>query len=664
MTGPCSKLRLSLAWCIVVVGTLVGRTARAQEGSCGPAARAWARHCAAAQQMTVTPVYCVGERATFRLETPGAQALRVELSRRKTGPARAVPVGDFPDWERVPRARRALLDKVRACVAAGIDAAVFKPGKRTAGGGANLHRRGPLPPPGLPWRALAAALLAAGALLLSGHRVRRRRFLALTAAACALGAATFFFRRALFPPAFFHQNGQGPDWIKYALGVPSIYGPGFFQLFGLAAHVHPGRAERAVFLEAGLLAAAEPVCVLLIARASRARPLLAWTLAFAALAAPDLARLADSESYFGVCTALLLLAGAVLASGARAGRVRSWSFTLAVASAGLFIAQAALVHAVCWIPALLVPLVVLTGRGSLRRRGRLLVAAASGIALVVASTTGATLYRQARIQARWGGGAERAVLEVLSDHGMVLGLALVIAILIWRRGRPRRAAIWVVLLPLVAAAGLIVGLTLGSGLPIWIRHGWWALELPAGVALVSALLGSLGGIVRRRHVHQLVAAATALTSTAWFASSWRALHELPTDALEARFVTSWRGTMPQGSSVAYLQRADKSIATMPVYGCCDRRDIVVHELSSRSDETPLVLRRYAALVRGDRPVYYFRSSLCSTPAGSSACAAIERRLQLEPVAHTWLPARPSVPWTHYDGPRVEVGLFRVRDVHL
>jgi len=656
LAGAWFKLRLSLAGCILVVVALSARTARAQDGVCGPAARAWARRCAAAQQMTVTPVYCVGERAIFRLQTRGAQALRVEIRRSKHGPSGAVPVGDFPNWEQVPSARRALLDKVRACAATGIDATVFKERSHYPGGAA------PPPPPGLPWRALVAAGLSLVMLLLSARKVRRRRFVALAVAACALAAATFFFRRTLFPPAFFHQNGQGPDWIRYALGAPSIYGPGFYQLFGLAAHVHPGRAEHAVFLEAGLLAAAEPVCVLMIARASRARPPLAWTLALATLVAPGLARLANSESYFGVCTALLLLAGAVLAAGARGGRVRSWAFALAVVSAGLFIAQAALVHAVCWIPALLVPLVVFSGRGSLRRRGRLLVAAASGIALVALGTTGRFLYHQVHTQARWGGGAGHAIGGVLWDNKFVFGLALIAALFAWRNHQ-RRVAIWVLLLPLVAAAGLIVAWTLGPGLPIWIRRGWWALELPAGVALASGLLGALGSVVRRRHFDVLVAAATALIATAWFATSWPALHELPTDALEARFVDGWRDAMPQGSSVAYLQRADKSIASMPIYDCCDPRRIVVHKLSAGDDQLPWVVRRYAQLARNDRPVYYYRSSLCSTRPGSRACADVERHFRLEPVASTRLPARPSVPWTRYRDPRVEVGLFRVRDVH-
>ncbi len=648
----------ALALCVVLLGLLTSATTVAKAGSCGSAAKAWSTHCSAVQHMKVTPVFCVGDRATFQLETTGVQPLRVEISRNRSGAMQAVPIGDFPHWNEVPAPRRALLDKVRACVQAGFDPAAFKPVELKL-----RARQVETGTPRLPWLAVLATLLGAIVVVLLAHSVHRRRCIELLVAGCALTLVAFVFRRALFPPAFFHQNGQGPDWINYALGVSSGYGPGFFQFFGLAARLHPERAEQAVFLQAGLLAAAEPLCVLAIARASGARWLLAGTLALATLVAPGLARLANSETYFGVCTALLLLAGAVLATGARSGRLRSWSFGLAVASAGLFIAQAALVHPVCWVPAALLPVVVFTGRGSLRRRTRLAIASAVGIAIVVVAATGGFLFHQAHSQARWTQRTAVILPHMWPPVARLAALAIVVAAFLWFRGRRRSAASWVLLLPVLLAVGLFSGRTLGAGLPLSINWGWWALELPAGVATASALLGLLGRAVSKRHTEAIVAATTAVALSVWFAASWRSLRELPTDALEARFVESWRSTLPPSSSVAYLSRVQPSITTIPVYGCCDPRHIEVHQLSVRDSDTPLVLKRYAQLVREDRPVYYYRSSLCSTPAGAAECTAIERRLSLQIMAHSWLPARPSAPWIRYRDSRVEVGLFRVRDVH-
>lgn len=649
------KLRLALAVCVALLA-LTGRAAATPDGQCGTAAKAWAHRCAASRHMSVKPVFCVGDRAVFQLHTQGVAPLRVEISRAKSGPTRIVPVGDFPNWEQLPEARRALLDKARACAAASFNPEAFKPVVPTA-----AARGGGSGPPGLPWRALVAAALALVLLVISARKVRRRRFLVVAGGAVALAAATFVFRRALFPPAFFHQNGQGPDWINYALGHPSDYGPGFFQLFGLAAHAHPASAERAVFLEAGLLAAVQPVCVLLIARASAARRLLAWTLAVATLAAPGLARLADSESYFGICTTLLLLAGATLASGGREGRVRSWAFLSGAAAAGLFIAQAALVHPVCWLPAAVVPLVAFTGRGSLRRRAKLLVAAGLVIALVVAASAGPFILRELQAQARWATRAERDMPRSLRSLAEWLLVLVVVLALLWRRRRPRRLFIYVALLPLAAAPGLVAARTLSPQLPLWIRQGWWALLLPAGAALGAAVLGRAGSLLGGRRAERLLAAATAVTLGLWFATSWKARRELPTDALEARFVESWRNTLPPRSAIIYLQRAGQSITVIPVYIRHDAGAVAV--LAIRGDNAPFMLERSTRLARRNRPVYYYRSSICSTPAGSPKCADIERRLQLQPLAHTRLPARPSFPWTTYKGARVDVGLFRVRDAH-
>lgn len=667
LTEQSRRVRVAewLAVCIALAIAFATRPARAaggeRQGQCGPAAASWAARCAAREHVHVAPRFCVGDRVVLRFSAPGVDPLDIEVGRTKSGPPRVSVVGNFPDWEHVPRARRAFLGKARACVARGFDAAAFKPEQLVA---MTNRKNESLPSPSLPWRLVVALLLAAGVWVVTARSVRRRRLLLQLVIASALTAAAFVWRRALFPPAFLHQNGQGPEWIMYALGMPSAYGPGYFQLFGLAARAQPAVAERAVFLEAGLLAATGPACVFAIARASRARPTLAWVLALLVLVAPGLARLADSESYFGVCTALLLLAGAVLAAGARAGRLRSWSFALAVPAAGLLISQAALVHPVCWLPAACVPLVVLAGRGGWRRRLRLTLVAGLGIAVVVAASTGAFLLAETHAQSRWNAEVTNALRDTVAPLGGWI-LALVVVAILARRRRPMlgRLALFVLLLLAVALPAALADKTLSPRLPLAIRFGSWSLALPAGAALVAASLALLGRLTPIRRREAAIAAGVAAIATVWFAVTWRAFKKLPTDVLEAEFVQSWRARLPKNSHLMYITHAKDNVVILPVYRLLDPRNLAVDALSAKGEDPAVLTKRYVPLLRRHRDVYYYHSSLCSTPPGAGPCAAIERHLELDPVAHTRLPVRPSAYWIHYSGSSVEVTLFRVRDVH-
>jgi hypothetical protein len=183
-----------------------------------------------------------------------------------------------------------------------------------------------------PTATLGGALLVA--LALSVVSTRSKKTLALGIAAfLAASALVLFVRKLLLPFAFFHQNGIGPSWIDVAL-----------------------------ILFAGLML--DPVLV----------------------------RVAHSESYFGIIIVFGCAAATLLLCGARRPDPKSATFVLAVLASGLFVAQAARVHPIGWVPLALVPLVVLLGPGLGKSRLLACAVAGLGIAIVVAVTTGPALW--------------------------------------------------------------------------------------------------------------------------------------------------------------------------------------------------------------------------------------------------------------------------------
>jgi hypothetical protein len=58
-------------------------------------------------------------------------------------------------------------------------------------------------------------------------------------------------------------------------------------------------------------------------------------------------------------------------------------------------------------------------------------------------------------------------------------------------------------------------------------------------------------------------------------------------------------------------------------------------------------------------MFYYRSSLCSTEEGKSACEAFERARTLELVDEKVLPARASHPWQPMGSEPIHVQLHRV-----
>src|SRR5206468_274379 len=112
-----------------------------------------------------------------------------------------------------------------------------------------------------------------------------------------------------------------------------------------------------------------------------------WAVAAVAALDPMLARISLSESYFNV--------GATLLAGAAA--VLGWAFgsalplaarSAAVVAASLLVSQAARLHPNTWLPAALLPLLILLGTGQWRDRIAHFAFAVAGMFTVVAISTG------------------------------------------------------------------------------------------------------------------------------------------------------------------------------------------------------------------------------------------------------------------------------------
>lgn len=624
---------------------LAAAPAAAQEAvGCSPEIVRWAAACQSSAATAVVPEVCVQGRVVVRASIAGGAPLRVEIGPSsgsgfvREGAFALSPIGDFADWSQVPPGLRAALDGLRACVRSerGLDA-----GAR-AGLTALRDRTDAPTRPVWPWRALmgAAILLASMVRAARASPARAAREGALAAVA---GVGSLVLHRALAPAAFFHQNGQGALWMRYALGEPSPYGRGYFELYSRVVSGASGSPEAALFAAQSVAVALGVAAFALALRSLGLRPVLAFAGAAVVAAEPALARMARSESYAGASFALVALAFAAAASAAREGRVRSTTFAALTIAAGLLASQAARVHPVGWMPAALLPLGVYAGVGSRPRRLRLALASGAVVGLTVALTSGAAMLDvvAGSLGRQWlpmlvelQGGRARVVLA--------LGLAGVAAVAV---GRGRWATLGRVGCGLIIAA-VATSTTVEGPAPVWVYHSVALLFAPVFVAAASTALREIAPTRAKAVGLALALMVTALGVAARQRGAWA---RVPTDALEADRVRAWRDTLRAPASVTYLERAGHEVFVLPLYVRRGGVRVRAWVPSTAAPGAP-------ALRPGD---YYYRSSVCSTPTGRPWCEAIEGGLALVPVSVASLPAIPSVRDVRYEASRVRVGLYRV-----
>ncbi len=629
---------------VVLVGALfVAPLSLAQTPNpCPDGVLAWVEACGASQAISLEARACPSGVVVVHAGAADA-GLTVELSAaspaafERAGVIGLSPVGSFPDWSAEPQERQDALAALVRCASGdqslfGGPAApvVSVAATRTPSGSAAL----PLPFPILPLLALPLS-----ALLLLGARPLRRRE---TTGLLALFTATFALRWALLPQAFFHQNGQGPHWIRLALddlaGL-SAYGPGYAELFATAVHLAPEAPERPLFVAQALLGALIPLLAWALARALGAGAA-AWAIALPIAASPLLGRLAQSESYFGAILVLLLAAGACAAAGTRP--TQRWPLALgAAAAAGLFVAQAVRIHPLAWAPALTLPAIFLMGP---RLDARAVIRASAQIALagvVVAAASGAAIARV----------LQGSLSTWVPDDGLTLRLpeapwlvALSAAALL-ALAHPRRARL---LLIVGLAAGALLteasaNLLRNKDAPPYEAAFLW-LFAPVLIGAIAALAGAW----RAHAPHRFGALVTALSLTGCglvLVDSRNFV--VATDAREQAWALEWRATLPSDATVIYLGRAEERVLMLPIY-----RQQALRELPLRAGEALPALP-------DERTLYYYRSSLCSTPEGAEACARLEHELPLGAAQYLDLPPIASQPWHPLGPAAVSVSLHEV-----
>lgn len=640
----------------VLFALFAARRAGAVQGLCGEQPSAWARRCSASSGLDVRARRCPPGKIVAAIYQGDRHLLDAEIGPvhgetfHRVGDYAVAPVGEFPDWNKVAVERRDALVALEKCLRDDPSLVV-----RWVDVSPQMQRHDEVrpPPQRVPWALIAALIVvaaSAGLRFRRGARPSSRTIggLALLAVGC------FALRRWLMPVGFFHQNGHGPEWVLATLvDRPEFaaYGPGYPQLFACIAE-HARWPDLAIFTAQSLAAALQPVFAWIIARRVGAAPAIATALAAWVAVDPVLGRAAQSESYFAVGATLGLLAAAVLADGAMRARPRSMYFLLAVLAAGLVVAQIALVHPILWYGAATLPLVAFAGRGRLRARLACTLVAGLGIGLVVALVAGRSMLTV--LGGALGGWKSSMVARSLLDLRRVGPFVLFPAVLLilvpprWRRRLAPFAAL-LVLREFAASSSTAIG-TNPAVTAMWFRQC-----LPGMIALVAGGVAQLVPLLKRGRVRGAVVtrasgAVVLAAGVGWSALNWAELVTLPTDLREQSLALGWRTQLPAGAVVAYLSRAGLHIIALPIYGQTPR---AAQTEPLWSDEALPHARDASG------PLYYYRSSVCTTSDGAAFCKKAEAQLRLERVLARDLPAISSMAGQVYSSSTVHLELYRV-----
>lgn len=495
-----------------------------------------------------------------------------------------------------------------------------------------------------PWL-ICAALLLAGVAVVRGPRPLRCE-LWLVVAIVIAGAAA---RLGLGVWGPLHNNGQGPLWIRGALEPSALagYGPGYFELFTWVAELSASPAlgaslpvDRALFAANAVLSAISPALLYAAARLAGVGRGGALAVALILAADPVSVRTAASEGYFTAQVALVLAVETSLALAAAADRRRdALGFAAALAAAGLLAATAARIHPMAYLPLAVTPLVMLgAAQGPWRTRLALTLAAGAAIGAAVLFTSGNTI-------AAVLGTSEmsRSVVSGVAPHHALLAAALLAAAV----GLHRCACPpWLPVLAAGAAAAMLATQDRFQQHPIWTLC-YQRLFFPGLLLGASALLPA-----RLQRPAWSVAAAAAVVA-AFAVQAERHLWTPNTEQLEYRFLQQALGDMPPECLLTAVSRTGNRVWEIP--GHLLPRRPGQRTGARRAIEQASDLRA----IRGGGCVLYIHSSLCSSAEGRPVCEAVERDVQLEPVARRVFPAEPSFVWLPYDRPEVEVAIHRV-----
>ncbi|MCA9641959.1 MAG: hypothetical protein H6718_09545 [Polyangiaceae bacterium] len=599
-----------------------------------PEQEAWAKRCDSEDfrfEVQACPDGVIVGTARIRGKTKLPVELKPasEQSFRRVGDTGVQPIGEFPDWNAQPTPQRDTLDAMLACV----------------------EHAGPPPFPVADTeepKGKSPRLLLAGLLLLAvalGLRVSltptsaRKHLFKESLAVCGFAIAVFGIRWWLVPPAMFHQNGQGPLWVLFALDSPStpqVYGPGYAEMTGwLAARVDP---ELAVYLISATLFALMLPAAFAIARSVGLGRVPTWALIGSLAVHPLGARLAGSESYYATLPGLAMLACLAMVLAVQPEHElhaprRRWLFITGTLAAATLIAQAARVHPVGWSALACLAFVPLSIPGPLRRRLFRTAMLCGAIAVLVLGTSALEMLRvlAGEIGQKWLPRSAFSWTRLLLTLSAFPALAVL--------GRRRRAV-----LPAFAFC-LVLGLLSAShpipGAAPRIAHAMYWLYLPALLGTFACWLAQLGSLARS------VGCACAVGVTLGAGWEYRANYlTLATDALEIRAANIWKRELPVGSYVAYVSRAGRRVMLMPFYDDTKIEGVRI------TDET--------GSIAPAPELYYYRSSVCSTDEGRALCRKVESDFELTPIEEHTFPSVASLQHLPMGSEPVRVGLFKAK----
>jgi hypothetical protein len=615
---------------------------------CPAPIESWARACAASSGVDVELRACHADGFVVDVDSQdGATVLTIDIVRdrpdafRHVGGISLTPMGEFADWSRESLARQGALDRVTECVrrsAPSIES-LGPPDRAEPGKGVGE----------IPWLLLAliacALLRAAASSRCAGLRGLRRGSFRDGALMAGLSIATFALRWTLVPRAFFHQNGQGPDWIDVAWrGIQSAYGPGYAETYHWIATRSADAPEEAVFVANACVGAMIPALAYSLARLASSSRLVAGAIAALIAIAPIGARLAQSESYFVPMIWLLFVATLSLADAARF-KVRSLRFAADVTIATLAIALDARIHPMAWVPAAVTPLVMMTTAPDLRTALRRTAAAAAVVGTGVSLLAGPTMWHVVRgsLGHSWMPVAGRAAVDVMSLLWVVAGAGLLA--LGWKTNTANRGLVALALLAIVVGIAEAADLV-GQDSPA-VRSAYAGLYAPVVVAAVARGAPRwLAPLLSASEARERACALAVVTlGVVLSLGSRRATSTLPTDARELSWVLGWRGSLPQSAIVYGYGHAGRRILYLPFY------DGARMPRTVRLEDGPITL--------ATRDAYYLRTSLCSTDEGREQCEQFERSHHLVPVHQQELPAIASLPSLPFSVSTVEVALYRI-----
>jgi hypothetical protein len=667
--------------------------ARADDPACGDAVRAWVGRASRETGVPARAVECPTMLARIRLSPAGEAALDVEVAEppgpafRRAGRFRVSPMIEVADWSEVAPARRAAFDELVAWIAAHEDAVTVSRGHARIAR-ADLEGLGPAL-----W--IAALLLIAlglacgrGArpLVQSGHVDKGPGPSSSWGAAgvFVLGAVLRFGLGAFGP---LHVNGQGPAWVRAAVGDPThlgAYGPGYREVFHALVELSGAAPDQAIFTANVVIGALGAPIGLVVARRLGLDPGRALLGAVLLAVEPVAIRIAATESYFVPIATLVLATIAALLearaqwlhAGSSAARWRGRVAAVAIAAGGaLLAAQAVRIHPAAWIPVALAAIVpwlapiadvparlVRPGERpalGLRRRIAIHVAIAlAGSALVgsvVFATSGAWIAHVRELVTSAGPLVEGPALRDPLDATLWVGRVLLVAVFLIALSRPRNLA--VAAIPF-AIAMVLTRVIYGQS-DLW-QAGYdrMFLGLPI-LAMTAAIPERVAELRPRWRVALLVAAATIP-----IAVGWPVLQERTTEEREHAWLRRRFAALDPGCTLAHVERSDRRVVDLPDYAVPPAPPGTARGAAARARpvRSPDDL---ALLASPGRCLVWVHSSICTSAEARTTCEAIEHGardagLHLEPIARTRFPAQPSHRALPYDARHVGVSLHRVR----